>query len=199
MARHPCNLPAMKFFLTDDVPDMETELRRLGHEVVGGPAERVTAICAGSGWGAKDYNPLPFVQRLRPDVCLFVGPLRTVPVGFPVSNGERGYAEFGYHRSHIVNVKGTGNCIAVGLARVGDDPEVTRRYRQGKCPGCTGGPQSFAMWATADAGTAAEVARERRCALWRPGEGGAAGLIAALEDIRRRGQYRGGVGAQPYV
>ena len=62
----------------------------------------------------------------------------------------------------------------------------------GMCPRCVVGPQSLAAWATADEATAAEMARERRCALWRPGEGGAAGLVAMVEAMRARGQYRGG-------
>ena len=147
---------ALRFFLTDDVPDLEDELRRIGHEVVGGPAERVTAICAGTDWHPSRYDPRPFIRAHRPDVCLFVSPLRIVPVGFPAATGERGLSEYGYHRDHMVTIRGIRNCLTIGLARVGDDPTMTRRYRSGMCPKCVVGPQSLGAWATADEATAVE-------------------------------------------
>jgi len=180
------------------VPDLEDELRRIGHEVVGGPAERVTAICAGTDWHPSRYDPRPFIRAHRPDACLFVSPLRIVPVGFPAATGERGLSEYGYHRDHMVTIRGIRNCLTIGLARVGDDPTMTRRYRNGMCPKCVVGPQSLGAWATADEATAVEMARERRCALWRPGEGGAAGLVAMVEAMQTRGQYRGGKDAVPF-
>ena len=188
----------LRFFLTDDVPDLEDELRRIGHEVVGGPAERVTAICSGTDWHPSRYDPRPFIRAHRPDVCLFVSPLRIVPVGFPAATGERGLSEYGYHRDHMVTIRGIRNCLTIGLARVGDDPTMTRRYRSGMCPKCVVGPQSLGAWATADEATAVETARERRCALWRQGEGGAAGLVAMVESMQARGQYRGGKDAVPF-
>lgn len=182
----------IRFFLTDDVPELEDELRRIGHEVLGAPSERVTARCAGTDWHPSRYDPRPYIRDHRPDVCLFVSPLRVVEF-------EPGkFSEFGYHRDHMVTIRGIRNCLTIGIARVGDDPTMTRRYRSGMCPRCVVGPQSLGAWATADEATAAEMARERRCALWRPGEGGAAGLVAMVEAMRARGQYRGGKDAVPF-
>lgn len=182
----------LRFFLTDDCPELEAELRRIGHDVVGGPADRVTARCAGTDWTPARYDPRPFIQGHRPDVCLFVSPLRVVEF-------EPGkFSEFGYHRDHMVTIRGIRNCLTVGLAVVGDEPKMTRRYRSGMCPKCVVGPQSLGAWATADEATAVDVARERRCALWRPGEGGAAGLVVMVESMRERAQYRGGKDAVPF-
>lgn len=188
----------LRFFLTDDCPELETELRRAGHEVVGGPGERVTAVCAGTTWEPRFYNPVAWVQQLRPDVCLFVGPRRDIDFAVHPASGRPGVTQFGYHRDHVVKIKGVRNCITIGLARVGDDPGMTAMYRRADCPRCVAGPQSFGFWATADAGAAAEHARERRCALWRPGEGGADGIVALVESVRRREQYRGGKEGRVY-
>ena len=189
----------MRFFLTDECPELEAELRRIGHEICGTPADRVTASCAGSDWHPKRYDVRPHVQGHRPEVCLFVGPLRVVPVGWPGATGEHGLSEFGYPRDQIIAVKGTRNCLAIGVARLGDDPDMARRYAMGMCPRCVGGPQSYSAWATADAGTASTMARERRCALWRAGEGGADGLVRLCAEMMRRVEYRGGKGGAPFL
>lgn len=188
----------MRFFLTDECPDLEAELRRLGHEICGGPADRVKAVCAGSDWHPKRYDVRPHVQGHRPDVCLFVGPLRVVPVGWPGETGARGLSEFGYARDQIVAVKGTRGCLAVGVARPGDDPEMARRYASGMCPKCVGGPQSYSAWATTHEPTAIAMARDRRCAIWHPGEGGADGLVRMCVESIRRSEYRGGRMATPF-
>ena len=182
----------MRFFLTDEAPELEAELRRLGHEVVGTPADRAPAACAGTDWHPKRYNVVPHIQGHRPDVCLFVTPLRIVGIGGGM------LSEFGYVRDQIVATRGTRGCVTVGLTLPGYDPKMTTDYKMGKCPKCVGGPQSFDLWATTDEATARDVARERRCALWAPGEGGAGGLIAAIEHIRGRQPYRGGREAVPF-
>lgn len=183
----------LRFLLTDDCPDLEAELRRIGHEVVGGPSERVTAACAGTDWHPKRFDIVRAVQAHRPDSCLFVAPLRIVEY-------EPGkFSEFGYARDQIVKVKGVRNCVTVGVARVGDDPRMSDLYRRGMCPKCVAGPQTFGFWATADEATAMDEARQRRTALWRPGEGGAVGLVALVEAAMRREQHRGGKDARPHL
>lgn len=182
----------MRFFLTDEAPELEAELRRTGHEVVGTSVDRVATVCAGTDWAPRRYEVVAHIQAHRPDACIFVTPLRLVQFQPGL------YSEFGYVRDQIVAVRGTRGCVAVGLTLPGGDPKMVGDYKMGRAPKCVGAPQSFDVWATTDEGTARDVARERRCALWHGGEGGAAGLVAAVEHARGRHSYRGGKDSVPF-
>lgn len=181
----------LRIFLADDAPDVEAELRRLGHVVIGAPADRATAVCA-PDWPRERYMPHVHVQAHRPDAAIFPSPLRHVP--FPGG----GVQEWGYKKEQLVKCVGVRGCCCVGLALPGEDPRVTGWYRRGMHPGCIATPHKFSMWATTYETTATESARERRTALWRPGPGGLDGVIEGIRAHLARTGYSPSRQSQPH-
>ena len=179
----------LRIFIADEAPNVEAELRRLGHEIVGTPAERASAICP-PAWDRSTYLLHGFVQAHRPDAAILPSPLRHVPI-------PGGLQEWGYKVAEVVKAKGVRGCCVVGLAMPGEDPRVTGWFRRGMYPDCIAAPHKLSVWATTDEATAVESARERRTAVWHPGEGGMGGVVAAIRAHLARAGYSAHRGAAP--
>lgn len=182
----------LRIFLADDSPDVEAEILRLGHVVLGSPTDRATAACVPTQWDRKTYRPHDHVQAHRPDAVLFVSPLRHIEI-------PGGLQEWGYAKEQLVKCAGVRGCCCVGLAMPGDDPRMTGWFRRGMHPGCIAVPHKFSMWATTDETTATESARERRTALWRPGPGGLDGVIEGIRAHLARTGYSPSRQSRPHV
>lgn len=181
----------LRIFLADEAPDVEAELLRLGHVVVGTSADRATAACAHL-WPRETYMPHAHVQAHRPHAAIFVSPLRHVPLP------DGGLQEWGYKKEQLVKCAGVRGCCNVGLTLPGEDPRVIVWFRRGMHPGCIATPHKFSVWATTDETTAVESARERRTALWRVGPGGLDGIVEAIRAHVARAGYSASRSAVPH-
>lgn len=174
----------LRIFIADEAPEVEAELRRLGHTIVGTPSERAAEICP-PNWDRGAYRLHSFVQAHRPDAAILPSPLRHVPIA-------GGLQEWGYKVAEVVNAKGVRGCCVIGLTMPGEDPRTMRLFRQGMHPDCIAAPHKLSAWATTDEATAVESAKERRTAIWRPGEGGLDAVVALIRAHAARVGYVAG-------
>lgn len=168
----------MRWFLTDDVPDLAEKLRAAGEEVVGTSDDWVSTR-QHTIRHARDYPLRAHVQHYQPDVVVLVEPLRLLEV-------PGGLLEFGYFRKHTQDVRASTTLVFYSPT----DPAAWEAFQTGRAPGCVCKPADAAVYVSGDAGTVARAKATKRAALWRPGDS-IAPVLAAVAHARSRQVYRG--------
>lgn len=161
-----------RILTTRDHP-LSAALVAAGMVEVGGPQHRVEHFGA---MDTKDYPLSKVITETRPDVVVLVDPWRN---------------NVGYSKGAVVKwAQSRDGYGIVGVAV--DDPAYWEIARARAHPACVCTIQNFHVYVTNDPGVAAEAAKTRRTALWRPGEP-AGHVLQAIRDAIGRVRYVAGV------
>lgn len=169
-----------RILTTKDHP-ISAALVAAGMLEVGGPGRRAEDFVDPAAPDTKAYPLSRLIAEVRPDVLVLIDPWRD---------------GFGYGKGTVVKwAQSKAGHLAVG---VGDDPAYWELARARRHPACVCSLQNFAVYVTNDPATAEASARERRTALWRPGES-ADHVVRAIRDAAGRQRYVAGPRALPYT
>ncbi len=167
----------MRWFLTDDVPDMAERLRAAGEVVVGTPDDWVSTRQP-TIRHARDYPLRAHVQHHQPDVVVLVNPLRLLAM-------PGGWLEFGYFRKHTQDVRRGTSLVFYST----NDPATWEAFQTGRAPGCVCKPHDAAVYVSGDPATVARAKAAKRAALWTPGAD-LAPVLAAIAHARSGQTYQ---------
>jgi hypothetical protein len=166
----------MRWFLSDEAPELEAALRARGEEVVSQPEDAARRFVHGASFHPNDYSLDDLPLRRRAEVVVLVEPIRVVP--FP-----DGSAEFGYARGHGRTLRNRGVTLAM-LADLG----IMEAFLAGRHRTCACQPNDVAVLIvpTVEAGDLAR--KQRRTALWRSGDD-VGKIVGAVQHAREGKTY----------